>query len=641
MVELQPWNEFVNSLNTVSKASRFEVVWELILGCCYPPAAPMFAHCCRKRKALNMKKTVHMFSTGLSGKPKIWSQSYMEAEEGRVHARPTTSCEGQKMVMALGYDFGATLGYLDFFNFSKDPMDYAPGDLRSEIRLLVARGFGTFNEPFAIDVWDPLVQDLGVQGYDGKDVSNVISSFNGTARLMQADNLDASARERFMARLNRVVGESRLAGVVSVHTVVRQVVDRGPLQSTSFGSVCSSHATRSARELHSDVGLGEPLNGVAVGSAGERKGGLGFDADTFNGEVVGSSDVRGTWASSSSVVHRSRTDFGKSHKRLRSEIRLCIAFCATEGQRPSHPEADMEALTTLESRGPSTLESQNQPQRRCVPLTSPIRREDLAANTVPADMEIPGRSMGGRDAYANRAPRLQRQISRLLRIFTRFAVQVHRVTTPSTVLIALVGLFFAHVTCSILTMNVLIKMNMWLFVFWLLFPPLTMPLNVIFGLIFLFTDVPRVGRVFAALALFGGVNDVLVTVASLFHHETRAAWQFNFGLLLIQCVLRFGLFIVGHIQVYYVESARDHIANSSITDLPHSLITTSIPSSSSITTSIPSNSRGSSFLDREDEFATDAHSPRRRIDSVDIDDGFDTSLSMGHNYQQEPAGTPF
>merc|ERR1719487_1084821 len=110
-----------------------------------------------------------------------------------------------QLVMTFGCDRGATLGYLDFFDFSRDQFDWAPADLSREPRLLVAHGHGTYSEPFTLDAGDPIVSHLTHSGLGVVGVYTVISKFNQIARLLPATELDSAHGGPLVERLRSKV----------------------------------------------------------------------------------------------------------------------------------------------------------------------------------------------------------------------------------------------------------------------------------------------------------------------------------------------------------------------------------------------------------------------------------------------------
>ncbi|CAK0893986.1 unnamed protein product [Prorocentrum cordatum] len=153
LVDAGRWESLAAEVNAATAVPSAEVFWERLLGVVYPPLAEVYARHRRLRRAQRLRDRARGYSEAsrAAGQPEFWRPR-------QIHARVESA---GRLVMAFGCDAGATLGYLDFFDFSRSPArDWAPVDLRQEVHLLVAHGDGSFLEPFELDIGDPVVQHL-------------------------------------------------------------------------------------------------------------------------------------------------------------------------------------------------------------------------------------------------------------------------------------------------------------------------------------------------------------------------------------------------------------------------------------------------------------------------------------------------
>ena len=94
---------------------------------------------------------------------------------------------GNDFLLRFGCDRKASLAHLDFLDFAKSRLDWAPVNLLKEAWLIPVHGQGTFVEPFEVDISDPVLQLLEHTDFGPTAVLSVISTFNRAARIISKD----------------------------------------------------------------------------------------------------------------------------------------------------------------------------------------------------------------------------------------------------------------------------------------------------------------------------------------------------------------------------------------------------------------------------------------------------------------------
>ncbi|CAE7200936.1 pim2 [Symbiodinium natans] len=181
----ESWAELVKELTKTMTPPRKEK-WSLnVLWCCSPPLCELMAWIWRRRRARAVDRQLRAFNQGLLGRGGLWKP------DARNAARPD---------VRFGCDDRATVGYLDIFDHSRSPLDWAPADLRKNEQRFLAAGHGTWTNPFELPVVDPLfqglAQTLGHSGSGGAQVLfSLVCTFNLFSRVLPAAELEAAAAE--------------------------------------------------------------------------------------------------------------------------------------------------------------------------------------------------------------------------------------------------------------------------------------------------------------------------------------------------------------------------------------------------------------------------------------------------------------
>lgn len=127
------------------------------------------------------------------------------------------------------------------------------------------------------------------------------------------------------------------------------------------------------------------------------------------------------------------------------------------------------------------------------------------------------------------------------------------------------------------------------------------------GFIFLISERPRLGRLFAALALFGIVNSIVGTISLTVATDDDSAF-FNFLELVVVCAVKGGLFFFTNLHIANLEAAWD----LTVMDTQEDFVGQIVASNQSRTFTV-----GSSFESRNEtrQIATDVlHNPFRPWD---------------------------
>ena len=157
------WEQLARMVNAAASISKLQKRAEGVLRYIYPPAAPLFTKFCRCKRARALLQIVREFS---------------EAERFWIPIRQA----GGELHVRFGCNQKATLAYLDFFDFSRSPMDFAPVNLRKEAWVIPVHGQGSFEEPYEVDMSDPVLQRLEHTVHGPTAILSVLSTFNRIAR---------------------------------------------------------------------------------------------------------------------------------------------------------------------------------------------------------------------------------------------------------------------------------------------------------------------------------------------------------------------------------------------------------------------------------------------------------------------------
>lgn len=227
---------FVNEVNKAACVNRGQRWSERFLKYWYPPLAPVHALVHRRERAERLCSIAQTHSRGMRGAKPVWKPMH------RRVAVNSSSREERAGPLAMCFDCedGATLGYIDFFDFDRDQLNWAPIDLRKEARIMVAHGHGTYEEPFALDAADPLLAHLAHMGFSEAAVYSVVATFNWTSRTVRHKELEASERKSLvLAHLKESVelcaDRCGLSGLVQVVEAPMTKKVRLPLSAGNVG----------------------------------------------------------------------------------------------------------------------------------------------------------------------------------------------------------------------------------------------------------------------------------------------------------------------------------------------------------------------------------------------------------------------
>jgi len=183
-------------------------------------------------------------------------------------------------------------------------------------------------------------------------------------------------------------------------------------------------------------------------------------------------------------------------------------------------------------------------------LTSPMARAILGEHLD--QMNVPNLAAITESPSFTRAPRCRWPLG-----------EEHGSTTPATVLLVVIMLFFVDLMAFIIVGAMIVKISYIIFAIWVLVPPFTQPFAVVLGPIFMLTEMPRLGRLYASLTICGTVSAAVATVA-LLTVQLVDSWFFNFAELLTVCIVKAALYLFVHMHVRNLEAAWD----MSFTDAP-------------------------------------------------------------------------
>ncbi|CAK9064748.1 Serine/threonine-protein kinase pim-2 [Durusdinium trenchii] len=159
------------ALNKAAEVGKMSARVEAVLKRLFPPLAPLFARCQRHCRAQAIIDVLNTESLSV-GTDRLWK--WMREP-------------GNDFLLRFGCDRKASLAHLDFLDFAKSRLDWAPVNLLKEAWLIPVHGQGTFVEPFEVDISDPVLQLLEHTDFGPTAVLSVISTFNRAARIISKD----------------------------------------------------------------------------------------------------------------------------------------------------------------------------------------------------------------------------------------------------------------------------------------------------------------------------------------------------------------------------------------------------------------------------------------------------------------------
>jgi len=204
------WQDFVGRVHNLTEVSRFSRSVEVFLQYCYPPLAPIVARRFRIGRARRIQTLARQTSDCEDMRADFWRP---------IRARTCQREEGLGMV--FGCDAGASLGYLDFFDYSISAIDYTV-ELVSQAFILPTHGFGTWDDPFEIDCGDPLVAHITATALGPWAVSRAVFDFNRASRVMWRHEVNSESHVRGIMekRIKRCIDRvDELRGVLAVMNI--------------------------------------------------------------------------------------------------------------------------------------------------------------------------------------------------------------------------------------------------------------------------------------------------------------------------------------------------------------------------------------------------------------------------------------
>jgi hypothetical protein len=517
----EPWGRYVSEMVQLTAVPRHQRLWEKFLNIFYPPAAPLYSLSCRRKRVLALRQCTFSFSEGSEAlRPSVW-KSYKQGLSMTPSFRP--SCSGV-YGMAFGCDQGATLGYIDFFDFERSKLDYAPIDLRQEVRICIAHGNGTYAEPFAVDPADPLLQHLGEMGFGDNAAGckerffSVVASFNWNASHIGRKDLEDAvtsgyslALESLREHVEACASRNNLSGFVQVLVApqskiavksLRQRLSQASGVETSFSDLVPP-------------GLGPPI------VPGGRQMSPGAQSD-ITMSVLDATYLPGPLPKG-------------------TEMKLCLAFVDSAAR---HFRSGSDGACSVDSVTGLT------PVFFGKTITSPmlphVFREHLdCRQELPPMEETP------------RLPCLSgcaRRVSSWA-LASRFSSHRRQWFANQAVLVTLIAVYGMDLMMFVMSATWLWQYNFGVFFLWLLVPPLSQPLAILWGPYTVITENPRYGRMFILLVFFGVTNAVITMLALLLSNSD--SWIFHILECLTVIFIKAILMLLANANITSLESAYD------------------------------------------------------------------------------------
>ncbi|CAJ1364618.1 unnamed protein product [Effrenium voratum] len=405
------WQALAKVVNEAAHVPRFSARCEALLWRLYPPLAPPLARRFRLSRAGELLRAV--------------------AEQGEATERlwKPIRLPGGELFVRFGCDAHATLAHLDFLDFELSRLDWAPVNLQKEAWLIPVQGHGTFAEPFAVDIGDPVLQRLEHTNFGPTAVLSVISTFNRAARRICKDDLHSSdddSLQELHEKVEQCAAQCGLAGCVQVLAIASKGARE---RSTTRSSTQRSSLTQ------------------------ESPAGSFID-------LVGEEQEPGSPSRASGP---------------KQELRLCLVFTQFSSLASISQSSDCGggALAT-----PSSHKEMNDILRSSagsIGEASPVRTDQACGIKGLQRMLLKWGSVGSHDA------------------------------TIGT-LVSLTCLLALDLMAFVLVFWILYKTSSVAGFVWICFPPLVQPLALVLGPLFLLSEDPDLGRLFALLELFGACN---------------------------------------------------------------------------------------------------------------------------------------
>eukprot|EP00747_Dinoflagellata_sp_TGD_P036530 gnl/TRDRNA2_/TRDRNA2_138531_c0_seq1.p1 gnl/TRDRNA2_/TRDRNA2_138531_c0~~gnl/TRDRNA2_/TRDRNA2_138531_c0_seq1.p1 ORF type:complete len:564 (-),score=48.68 gnl/TRDRNA2_/TRDRNA2_138531_c0_seq1:145-1713(-) len=432
-------------------------------------------------------------------------------------------------------------GYVDFFDFGRSLYDWAPVDMRSEIHLLVAHGDGSYAEPLALDPVDPSVHNLVQTGFETNRLFSVISTFNRIARTMPPEELvlsdgtatieDSEDSRPTLCRLQEKVEQCAVQCGLADYV---QVVMLPQVKCAAGTRRPSNSFVPSANRRQSNVSNSSLTDDSSFARQASRTPRTPVTAiSLLNANVAPSSPTANT-----AVAVEAKLCLAFSYRVAGAQGRSCI---------DSYMTADPSAIDIVQAT-PSTTFTESHL------LTSPITQLGLSEYLTWVLHKVP---VGGLQE-APKKPRTNVFRRSCLNLFIRCTKTAwfQGSQTPMTVLLVLVFLVAMDWMLFFLQGSILMRLNPTVCAVWLLAMPGAQPLSAVVGVIFVLSEKPLLGRLFASLVVFSILNSTVSTVLRIGVLRDDS-WFFDALELVTVCLLKFALWIVTNAHVLNLEAAHD------------------------------------------------------------------------------------
>jgi len=555
LVAAGPWTEFAVQFNHSSMVAFIEDVLIEFLLLVAPVFAPLLQHYFGTRRAAKLRQHVEAWSDSQTDwQHTVWclmSTTAFDAVETGSGLAGTSTCpvDISQLKMTLSTDPSGTLAYLDFFDFRRSLYNWAPADLRQEVRVLVAEGDGSVLEPFALRVEDPAIQNISQSGWLG--TAYVIVIFNRFARLLSSTDVKSGGGDglyRLREHVRSYAREFDLANFVEV--LMLPEYQPSP-QDESRASMRAPQGNNPDLNSFSDLVARQNLEMTQRRSVDEGRGSRNcgkFCLTRPNPRSAASPE-----ASPGADRARQSAEGAADARDEVTAMRLCLVFgdiaaiqraVADSAACPhSFDDASPVIRERISEGSTSTPATSCRPTGCSRAITSPIGRAELA------------KSVAAGIAVAEAASTSRYSLHSFLPCCVRLA--------PASLLVFLVAGQFADFMLCLLQFYTLFLTNNAVCVAWALMPPLLQPLTVIIGPLFLFSEWPRIGRLYAWMQLVSMGGSFLTTFLLLLLVGTDS-WFYDLSSFLALALVKGGLHICACTHAVNVEAAADaHFFNLS------------------------------------------------------------------------------
>lgn len=513
-VQPEGWAQLATELSPALAIPRHEALLETLIWLLYPPLAPVFS---RSRRWARIKKI----------KAKL--QAHVTRREGPSFWRPRQV--RSEMMVSFGCDAGATLGHLDFFDFARNELDWAPANLNEVALVVVSRGHGTFDEPLCIDVSDPILQQLTNADFGPMAAYSVIAAFNRITRLASFDELLSGPDAPMLLLLREKVEQCALQCGLSGYVQVLSLV-----QSKGAASGARTLSGRSALADEKEPGFMDLVAGSQKRSFAEEQ------------RSVSSRNA------SSAASHTPSE--AENLTRADVEVKLCLVFTNFPRVLGSSPRSTGTGSEPLALTSP--LEHAD--LRESLSWTQQLGTDLFYGSLLSArSAATPGQEESVSDRASTR-PQTMNTIQRVPLMRRRMRQQWwgdQGILRPTPVMLLCVLLLFMDGLSCALVGVVMSRYSPWAFLSWILVPPFAQPLAVVIGPIFMLTESPRLGRLYASLSLLGMFSVLFTFLVVIICFSLLSSIVFDIVLLAMILLMKAALFVAVSAHTVNLDMAAD------------------------------------------------------------------------------------